>query len=379
MNYFNNSSAARQLGSETAQQLLNGKQQKSKSKNLSFFSLVFAGMFFFSGMGNCATVIKFATLAPEGTSWLKTMREFFKDVSAKTENRIKFKIYPGGIAGDEKDVIRKIRIGQLHSGAFTGVGIGIIAPPIRILDMPFLFRNSGEIDFVLNKFDKKFRQIFDKKGYILLGWSEVGSINIMSNTPITKPEDLSPVKMWLWEGDPVAHATFQAMKINPIPLSITDVMTSLETGMIDGIYASPLSAIALQWFTKMKYALSLPITNASGAVLISKRAFNKLSAGDKEIMIKAGKKYFRKLTLLSRSDNKKSIKTLKKHKIIFTDPQSKETVKTFENMGKEARKSLIGKLYSEELMKEVENAIKEYRTKKVVKNHKKKTVNKKKK
>ncbi|MCK5583189.1 MAG: TRAP transporter substrate-binding protein DctP, partial [Elusimicrobiales bacterium] len=115
MNYFNNSSAARQLGSETAQQLLNGKQQKSKSKNLSFFSLVFAGMFFFSGMGNCATVIKFATLAPEGTSWLKTMREFFKDVSAKTENRIKFKIYPGGIAGDEKDVIRKIRIGQLHS------------------------------------------------------------------------------------------------------------------------------------------------------------------------------------------------------------------------------------------------------------------------
>ena len=167
--------------------------------------------------------------------------------------------------------------------------------------------------------------------------------------------------MWLWEGDPVAHATFRAMKINPIPLSITDVMTSLETGMIDGIYASPLSAIALQWFTKMTYALSLPITNASGAVLISKRAFNKLSAGDKEIMLKAGKKYFRKLTLLSRADNKKSINTLKKHKIIFTNPESKETVKTFENMGKEARNSLVGKVYSAELMKEVENAIKEYR------------------
>ena len=378
MNYFNNSSAAGQLGSEAAKQPLNGKQQKSKTKTLTLFSLVFAGLLLFNSAADCATTIKFATLAPEGTSWLKTMREFFKDVSEKTENRIKFKVYPGGIAGDEKDVVRKIRIGQLHSAAFTGVGIGIIAPPIRILDMPFLFRNSDEIDFVLDKFDKKFRQTFEKKGYIFLGWSEVGSINIMANTPITKPEDLSDVKMWLWEGDPVAHATFKAMKINPIPLSITDVMTSLETGMINGIYASPLSAIALQWFTKMKYALSLPITNASGAVLISKRAFNKLSAGDKEIMLKAGKKYFRKLTLLSRADNIKSINTLKKHKITFTDPESKETVKIFETMGKEARKSMVGKLYSEDLMKEVEDAIKEHRAKKVAKNHKKKKLNKKK-
>ncbi|MBU2529430.1 MAG: TRAP transporter substrate-binding protein DctP [Elusimicrobia bacterium] len=319
-----------------------------------------------------ATIIKFATLAPEGTSWLKTMKEFFKEVGDKTENRIKFKIYPGGIAGDEKDVIRKIRIGQLHSGAFTGVGIGIIAPSVRILDMPFLFRNADEIDFVLNKFDAKFRETFDKEGYVLLGWSEVGAIHIMANTPIEKPEDLSSVKMWLWEGDPVAHATFKAMNINPIPLSITDVMTSLETGMIDSIYASPLSAIALQWFTKMKYALSLPITNASGAVLISKKTFNKLSDTDKEIMLTAGEKYFRKLTLLSREDNNKSISTLKKHKIIFTKPTSKETVKIFETMGKEARKEMVGKLYSEDLMKEVENAITEFRLKKVVKNNNKK-------
>jgi len=138
-------------------------------------------------------------------------------------------------------------------------------------------------------------------------------------------------------------------------------MTSLETGMINGVYTSPLAAIALQWFTKMKYALSLPITNSSGAVLISKRAFNKLSDTDKDIMLKAGKKYFRKLTLLSRADNKKSITTLKKHKIIFTDPESKETIKIFENMGKEARISMVGKLYSEKLMKEVENAIAEFR------------------
>ncbi|MCG2725518.1 MAG: TRAP transporter substrate-binding protein DctP [Elusimicrobia bacterium] len=365
MNCFNNSATARQRDREQAtgvgQQIIVSGRQNTKTKVLILF---FVGMFLLSGVGNSATTIKFATLAPEGTSWLKTMREFFKEVGEKTENRIKFKVYSGGIAGDEKDVIRKIRIGQLHSGAFTGVGIGIIAPPIRIFDMPFLFRNANEVDFVLDKFDKEFRQTFEENGYVLLGWSEVGVINIMTNTPIKKPEDLSDVKMWLWEGDPVANATFKAMKINPIPLSITDVMTSLETGMIDGIYASPLSAIALQWFTKMKYALSLPITNASGAVLISKKAFNKLSEQDREIMLKAGEKYFRKLTLLSRKDNEKSISTLKKHKIIFTDPASKETVKIFEDMGKEARNSLAGKLYSEDLMKEVENAIKQYRNKK---------------
>ena len=231
------------------------------------------------------TMVKFATLAPDGSTWMKAMRQFTDDATAKTAGRVKFKIYPGGVSGDEKDVVRKIRLGQLQAGGFTGVGIGEIAPETRLLDTPFLFKNAREIDHVYKALAADFRGFFLARGYVLLGWAEVGNVNIFSNIPVTRPEDLRSVKMWIWEGDPIAEATFAALKIKPIPLSITDVMTSLQTGMINGVYGSPLSVIALQWFASMKYVFALPIANASGAVVISKKTFDTLTKEDQKVLL----------------------------------------------------------------------------------------------
>ncbi|MBI4801391.1 MAG: TRAP transporter substrate-binding protein DctP [Elusimicrobia bacterium] len=310
------------------------------------------------------TVVKFATLAPEGSTWMKVMRQFSAELSSATQGRVKFKFYAGGVSGDEKDVARKIRLGQLHSAGFTGVGLGEIAPGIRILDTPFLFKTPAEIDHVYGTFNAEFRKIFEAKGYILLGWAEVGNVYLFSNSPVTKPEDLKSVKMWIWEGDPIAEATFSALKINPIPLSITDVMTSLETGMINGIYASPLSALALQWHTKMKYAFSLPIANASGAVVISRKLFGTLSKEDRKAMTDIANRQLKLLNAASRKDNEKSIITLKKEKITFTAPASPEVVASFEKMGAQARLALAGRLYSKELLEKIEAALKQFRTKK---------------
>lgn len=307
------------------------------------------------------TTVKFATLAPQGSTWMKAMKKFTDEVTEKTGGRVNFKIYAGGVAGDEKDVVRKIRIGQLHAGGFTGVGIGEIAHEARLLDTPFLFKNSGEIDHVYTALDKEFRGIFGKRGYVLLGWAEVGNVNVFSNIPVRRPEDLKKIKMWIWEGDPIAEATFEALDISPIPLSITDVMTSLQTGMIDGVYGSPLSVIALQWFSRMKYVFSLPITNASGAVLISKRAFGRLSKEDQALMLELGARHFRALTLQSREDNERSVKILKKKKLVFTKPAGPAVVKQLEKAGEEARRELVGKLYSKELLQKVEKVLREYR------------------
>lgn len=308
------------------------------------------------------TVVKFATLAPDGSTWMKAMRQFTDETTAKTGGRVKFKIYPGGVSGDEKDVVRKIRLGQLHAGGFTGVGIGEIAPEARLLDTPFLFKNAKEIDHVYKTLDADFRKIFESRGYVLLGWAEVGNVNVFSNTPITKPEDLRNVKMWIWEGDPIAEATFAALGIKPIPLSITDVQTSLQTGMINGVYGSPLSVIALQWFTRMKYVFSLPLTNASGAVVISKKAFDTLSKEDQKVMLALGDKYFRALTLQSRKENEESSAILKKKGLTFTEPASPAVVKDLEAAGQTARLALVGKLYSRELLEKVDAALKAFRS-----------------
>jgi TRAP-type C4-dicarboxylate transport system substrate-binding protein len=311
---------------------------------------------------NAQTVVKFATLAPEGTAWMKTMRQFNEELSAKTQGRVKFKIYPGGVSGDEKDVARKIRLGQLQAAGFTGVGLGEIAPETRILDTPFLFKSAAETDHVYKILDPDFREIFKARGYILLGWTEVGKVYIFANTPVTNPADLQGVKMWIWEGDPIAEATFAAMKIKPIPLSITDVMTSLQTGMINAVYSAPATVIPLQWYTKMKYAMTLPIATASGAVVISKKVFDTLSKEDQKTMLYLGDSHFRALTALSRKDNEKSIATLKKEKVVFTEPAGTGVTETFERMGAETRRALVGKLYSAGLLGKIEAALKQFRS-----------------
>ncbi len=305
--------------------------------------------------------IKFATLAPEGSTWMNLMKEFSEDLLKSSDGQIKFKIYAGGVQGDEKDVIRKIRINQLHSAGFTGVGLGEILPEVRILDAPFLFRNHQEVDFISEKYFDRFAQKFEEKGYILLGWTEVGFVYIYTNQSVQQVQDFKGVKMWMWEGDPLAEATFRAYDISPIPLSITDVRTSLQTGLIDGVYTAPLACVALQWFTKIKYMLDIPLANSNGAVLLSKRQFKKLNPQQQTLLREKARHYFGKLTQLSRRDNEQStIKMVENgmQKIAVNDPA---LIKEYERVGREARQSLVGKLYSQELLNELENALLEFR------------------
>ena len=228
------------------------------------------------------------------------MKEYDAAIRKESGGKLGFKIYAGGISGDEKDILRKIKLGQFHSAGITGNGITEITKKARILDTPFLFKSYDEADYVYKTFETDFNQAFNDGGYVLLGWAEVGFVYIYTNTPVTKPEDLKNVKMWMWEGDPVAEATFKAMNISPIPLSLTDVMTSLQTNMINGVYASPLAAASLQWFTRVKYMFNLPLTDASGAVVISKKKFDALPPDMQNILVKNGKIYLPKLTASSR-------------------------------------------------------------------------------
>jgi TRAP-type C4-dicarboxylate transport system substrate-binding protein len=305
--------------------------------------------------------IKFATLAPDGSTWMNVMREFDQVIRDETNGEMGFKIYPGGVAGDEKDVLRKIRLGQLHSAGFTGVGLGEIYSEVRIFDSPFLFRNYDEVDFIQQKFFDKFARGFEQNGYVLLGWADVGFVYVYTNSPVKTLDDMKSVKMWMWEGDPVAEATFKSFGINPIPLSVIDVMTALQTGMVNGVYVSPLAIIALQWFTKVKYMMEVPLADAAGAVLISKKMFDKIPPQYQEILVTNAKKYFEKLMKLSREDNARSIETLKQNEIQLTPSPPTEQLKLFQEKGKQARRMMAGKLYPLELVEQVEQALVEYR------------------
>ncbi|MHB2154517.1 TRAP transporter substrate-binding protein [Calditrichota bacterium GD2] len=330
-----------------------------KISRMVLFILVATGFLFSKPI-----VIKFATLAPDGSSWMKIMREFAAEIKEKTDGQVIFKIYPGGIQGDEKDVLRKIRINQLQGAGFTGVGMGEILPEVRVLDTPFFFKNYAELDYVLNKFDPYFAQRFKKKGFTLIGWAEVGSVYIFTSKKVQTVDDFKKIKMWIWEGDPVAEATFKAFGLNPIPLSVTDVLTSLQTGLIEGVYTSPLACLVLQWFTKVKYVVDVPLTISNGAVLISNRAFKKISPEYQQIVRETGYQYFRRLTETSRKDNETSLMNMQQNGIQLLKLSSPENLKRFDEIGEQARRSLIGKLYDEELLIKIESTLQEFRTKK---------------
>ncbi len=307
------------------------------------------------------TEIKFATLAPEGSTWMKVMEEFSADLEKSTNGQVTFKIYAGGVQGDEIDVLRKIRINQLHSAGFTGVALGEILPEVRVMDTPFLFRNTDEIDFIKKKFYQRFAAGFEKKGYILLGFAEVGWVYIYTNKAVRKLADMKGVKMWMWEGDPLSRETFNTFGVNAVPLSITDVSTSLQTGLIDGVYVSPLGCVALQWFTRVSHFLDVPLANSIGAVVISKRQFGKLSTANQKILLDKGREYFNKLTRLSREDNQKAKQQMLDYGLIATEPVDVDALNNFRRLGNETRQELAGKLYSRDLLVEVETALETYR------------------
>ena len=308
--------------------------------------------------------IKFATVAPEGSTWMNVMSEYAEAVKDATQGEVSFKIYAGGVAGDEQIVLRKIRVGQLHSAGFTGVGLGEVLPEVRILDSPFLFRSAEEVDLISSNLFDYFARKFEEKGFVLLGWAEVGFVYIFTDQPITSLKDMSGVKMWMWEGDPIAEATFKSVNVSPIPLSIADVMTSLQTNLINGVYVSPLACTALQWHTKVKYMLQLPLANSNGAVLITTKQFNKLSPEQQKILRDKSREYLGKLTQMSRQDNQKSLELIEKAGIKFTRIKSAEEIADFYETGKKTRLSLVGKLYDAELLNRVDKLLADFRNKK---------------
>jgi len=252
--------------------------------------------------------LKFATLLPTGTSWTKTLDNWVKNIEEKSQGRLKFKMYPGGVMGDEPDVLRKIRKGQLHGGLFSGYGIGRIYSPARILELPFLFKNTDESDYVRNRLMPEIEAGFRKNGFELLGWPEVGAIHFFSKHKILSIEDMKKSRIWLWQGDPLGEALFEAADIKPVPLSIIDVYPQLSAkhGSIDTVYMSTFGAIALQWYAKVKYASHISVTNAIGAVVVSNKFYNKLPKDLQQLLKTTGVTASDKIRAKTRSENIRS-------------------------------------------------------------------------
>ena len=260
---------------------------------------------------------KIASLAPEGSVWVDSFKEFAKEVSDKTKGEVNFRIYPGGIMGDDRTMYRKLRVGQLHGGGFTMTGISEIVPDFRVMGIPFLFKSYDEVDAVSNELKPYFSERFQEKGLELVAMTEVGFIYTFSSKPKKTVSDLRNAKTWAPSDDPITAAFLKSLDISPIPLSIPDVLSSLQTGLIDTAFNSLYGSIVLQWYTKAPYVTDQPYGYAYGGLVMSKKAFSKLTPEETAIVRAAADTHFDELIMRTRKSNQESRNVLDNQGVTF--------------------------------------------------------------
>ena len=296
--------------------------------------------------------IKLATLAPEGSSWIKTFNGLNSEVRKKTENRVQFRIYPGGVLGDEMDMLRKMKIGQITGAALTSGGLSALFKEINVFQIPFLFQTYEEVDAVLTRMDSFFRKGFDDNGYVLLGWSEGGFVYLMSTNPISSVPDLQKEKVWIWVESPMAKMILDEAGVSAIPLSIPDVLVGLQTGLVNVVYAPPTGAISLQWFTKVKYLTDVPLIYLAGGIVVRKDTFQQISPSDQSSVIEISKRHLTQLKALTRNENREAITVMTKHGTKIVTP-AKNRIEEFKRLSNRAISRHGSQYFSKKVLDEV--------------------------
>jgi TRAP-type C4-dicarboxylate transport system substrate-binding protein len=294
-------------------------------------------------------LFKVASLAPEGSVWTKTFRNFTREVEEKSGGEIGFKIYAGGVMGDDRAMYRKMRVGQLNGGGFTMTGISEVVPDFRALGTPFMFNSYDEVDRVKEKLLPRFKKEFDKKGMVLMAMSEVGFIYTMSTNSISTLAELKKSKAWAPEGDPISRVLLETVGVTPIPLSIPDVLTSLQTGLINTIFNSFYGSIVLQWFTKISYITDIPFVYAYGAFVLDKKTFSKLPAPHAAMMKKEAQIHFKKLLIDTRKSNEEALQVLIDNGISLVKPTPMTKAELQNNYREMTANKLINDAFSKSI------------------------------
>ncbi len=300
-----------------------------------------------------ATVtVRFATAAPDGSLQVKVMRAMARLIEKETDGAVRFQLFAGGTVGDDLGVIRQIQLGHLDGAGFSGVGVGSILSDARVLEIPFIFESESQVDCVRDKLGDYFSKRFEEQGYTLLGWADVGSVYLFSRHEIKSVDDMGETKPWVYRDDPVGTATFRAFNLSPTALQLQDVLTSLQTRLIDTFYITPALSIALQWNTHASYMIDTPLVNGMGAVLVKTEVLEQISPEHQKIIKDIFEKQLPRLVRATRRQNQESIALMEKQGLTKIDVPDEE-LKRFREVGRRVARTLAGDVYPSELLDRV--------------------------
>ena len=310
-----------------------------------------------------ARTFKIATIVPAGSSWLVEMKRAAREINQKTEGRVKFKFYPGGVMGNDKTVLRKVRAGQLQGGAFTSGALAAVYPDIELYSLPLLFRNYEEVDSVRAHMDEKLRAGLARKGFVALAISDGGFGYVLSQRPMRRVEDLGGAKVWIVEDDLMSQVAFGIAGVSPVPLPIADVYTALQTGLVDTVAAPPMGVIAFQWHTKVRYLTDVPLMYLVGVLAMDRKAFDRLKPGDRSIVRDVVRIAGRRLDEESRAGEQNAREALVNQGIEFVRASSAEEVARWRAISEKAVVELRAMhRYDDALLQDILDQLARYRS-----------------
>lgn len=305
-----------------------------------------------------AAPIKVGVLTPEGTGWAKLIKKMTTEIKDATKGNVDFKVYYNGSQGDEQDVLRKIRLGSLQGGIFTGKTLGDINGDVRAVEIPFTFNSNREKALkVLKTLEPTFDQKFAQNKFKNIAMFEIGQIYLVTQKKVTDLNGIKSLKIWSWDGDPVVSTMFESMKLIGVPLALPDVLSSLTTGVVEAAYAPPLAIIALQWNTKVKYVIDFPISYSVGAFVMTSDAWAKISPADQATVSAIAKKYEAEINANNAKDNDEALKAMTAQKIELIKFKEAD-IKTAQGYRQEIMNKLKGKLFSAEIANKIEAELK---------------------
>lgn len=223
-----------------------------------------------------ALTIKLGTVAPANSPWDLVLRRLAADWSRISDGEVELKIFPGGIAGDEPDMIRKMRIGQLHAATLTAGSLNDIYPGMLALASPMLIRNDAEMLAVLGELAPFFEEQLEERGFVALMWSPIGWVKFFARQPLRTLDDLRRQTLWIGDAGAAEIRAWQQAGFEVVALPLTEVTTALQSGMIDAYLSSPLAAAAFQWFGLAPHMNDLRLAPLYGALVISKRVWERI-------------------------------------------------------------------------------------------------------
>jgi TRAP-type C4-dicarboxylate transport system substrate-binding protein len=298
-------------------------------------------------------VIRVATLAPTNSPFLRAFEELDQSIRQQSGGEVGFEVYSSGVAGDEADVIRKMKVGQLDAAMVTSDGLGLMLPEVNVLRAPGVISNYAQLEAVTKGVLPEFNALFEKNGYKLISWGEAGEYRYFSRLPVQHPDDIKRMRPWLWPQSPVAQETWRTIGATPVPLPLPEVFGALRLKMVDLVESTSLAYVALQWHTTgLKYVTSEAHGMLMGAWVMNKSTYDKLTPDLQKEVVRLAQRNSAQENLRTRRSDEGSMRRLVERGYTATH-FSPEGGKAFDAAFVSVRKRLTQRLYSAPLLARV--------------------------